>query len=277
MKIKSSFHKHRKKLKDQKNRKHYTFIFFSKSNPKYLSFHLSKFFPYYLLATLLALACVQYFFINNYISLLKTSQEYEMFQHKYISLKESYNSMVAKASQELLENQEGYENLCTRLVYEKEGALGPFECKRPDVTELDFEDKRLREFIANIPDLIPLRGSFTSTFGWRPNPINGKPRMHHGIDIAARVGSAIRASADGLVMKIAQTHDYGKFIEVNHGNGIVTRYAHTKNILVKEKERVQKGMIIGTVGMTGRTTGPHLHYEIIINGTRVDPANFMVW
>ena len=99
--------------------------------------------------------------------------------------------------------------------------------------------------------------------------------MHQGLDIAAPMGSSINAAAQGTVTKIGYAEDYGNFVEITHGYGVLSRYAHAKSIDVKVGTKVNKGDHIGKVGMTGRTTGPHLHYELQIGGKKIDPSNFI--
>jgi murein DD-endopeptidase MepM/ murein hydrolase activator NlpD len=99
--------------------------------------------------------------------------------------------------------------------------------------------------------------------------------MHQGLDIAAPLGSPIRAAAQGVVKRVGYAEDYGNYVEVSHGYGVLSRYAHAKVISVKRGDKVGKGETIGAVGMTGRTTGPHLHYEIEIGGRKVDPSSFI--
>jgi murein DD-endopeptidase MepM/ murein hydrolase activator NlpD len=130
--------------------------------------------------------------------------------------------------------------------------------------------------IQNIPDLAPVRGRLTSIFGWRTSPFSKKGRMHFGIDIAAPQGSPIYATANGVISRVTRSDDYGKFLEILHDKKVMTRYAHTSIIYVKEKVKVKKGDIIAAVGNTGHSTGPHVHYEIEVEGKRFDPKNFIV-
>jgi murein DD-endopeptidase MepM/ murein hydrolase activator NlpD len=99
--------------------------------------------------------------------------------------------------------------------------------------------------------------------------------MHQGVDIAAPMGSPIRSAANGTVIRAGTAEDYGNYIEIAHGFGVVTRYAHAQKLLVKLGTKVSKGDLIGLVGSTGRTTGPHLHYEVEVGGRKVDPSNFI--
>ncbi len=115
----------------------------------------------------------------------------------------------------------------------------------------------------------------TSLFGYRINPITGNFGMHSGIDIGANMGDNIYAALDGVVVKSKQSSDYGKFITVDHGDGLVTLYAHCSKLLVDEGDTVKKGQVIALAGSTGRSNGPHLHFEVRINGIRIDPQHFL--
>ncbi len=125
------------------------------------------------------------------------------------------------------------------------------------------------------PTMTPVQGSFSSLFGWRKHPVTGRERLHKGVDIAAQYGSPIRAAAAGKVTKVASAEDYGIFLEITHPFGVRTRYAHASKVVVRVGEEVDKGQIVGHVGMTGQTTGPHLHFEIEMGGKPVDPVRFM--
>lgn len=128
-----------------------------------------------------------------------------------------------------------------------------------------------------IPDLSPTKGGrLSSTYGWRMSPFSGKERMHLGLDIAAPIGTPIYATADGTVVRTALTEDYGRMLEIQHTNKLLTRYAHTSIIYVKEGQKVKKGEVIVAIGSTGRSTGPHVHYEIEVDGKRVDPETYIV-
>lgn len=116
----------------------------------------------------------------------------------------------------------------------------------------------------------PITGRITSYFGYRTLPYG--PEFHLGIDIAAPIGSAVRATANGIVTFAGERSSYGKVVFIDHGNGYETRYAHLGSMTVVTGDRIERGKVIGTIGMTGRTTGPHLHYEVRRNGRVVNPA-----
>ncbi len=129
---------------------------------------------------------------------------------------------------------------------------------------------------AALPSGLPVStGFFSSNFGWRLDPFTGQRAMHEGVDFAAEPGTPIRAAAGGIVIYSANNPSYGNMIEIDHGNGLVSRYAHASKLLVKEGDVVLRGQKIGEVGSTGRSTGPHLHFEVLLNGTPQNPTRYL--
>lgn len=127
-----------------------------------------------------------------------------------------------------------------------------------------------------LPNSSPVDAAFnSSSYGWRIDPFNGSKAFHEGLDFTANSGTAIRAAADGIVSTAERTPDYGNIVKIDHGSGLETRYAHASKLLVKPGERVIKGQIVAEVGSTGRSTGPHLHYEIRLNGNALDPRKYL--
>ena len=127
-----------------------------------------------------------------------------------------------------------------------------------------------------IPSVQPVHTlSFTSNFGIRSDPFRGTAAMHAGVDIPGPVGTPIYATADGIISHAGRAGGYGNMIEVNHGKGIATRYGHLSRIIVADNTRVVRGQLIGLMGSTGRSTGPHLHYEVRIDGHAVNPVPFL--
>ena len=121
--------------------------------------------------------------------------------------------------------------------------------------------------------VIPVHGRESSQFGPRTNPITGKANYHTGLDIAARTGTPARSSGDGVVIRARRSGGYGNMVIVDHGNGLTTRYAHLSEFKVKKGDQVQAGSVIGLVGSTGMSTGPHLHFEVRRDGKAVDPKS----
>jgi murein DD-endopeptidase MepM/ murein hydrolase activator NlpD len=134
----------------------------------------------------------------------------------------------------------------------------------------------LEQAVIAIPSLQPVDElKLTSTFGVRSDPFRGTAAMHAGIDIPGKVGTPIYATADGVVARSERAGAYGNLVEINHGKGIQTRYAHLSKLVVSPNTRVQRGQLIGLMGSTGRSTGSHLHYEVRIDGRPVDPLPYM--
>ena len=132
--------------------------------------------------------------------------------------------------------------------------------------------------IPSVPPILPQTGSYklSSSFGYRSDPVYGRSAFHEGQDFASHKGNPVYATGDGIVEKVRyQYHGYGNEIIIDHGYGYRTRYAHLQSTLVVEGERIHRGDRIGTVGNTGKSTGPHLHYEVLFKGRPIDPMNFM--
>ena len=124
---------------------------------------------------------------------------------------------------------------------------------------------------ASTPSMWPAHGWLTGTFGGRSDPFTGEPGFHQGIDISTEKGKPVFATADGTVESAAYTGDYGNLIVLGHGFGLSTRYGHLSAFKVTPGQRVKRGDVIGYVGSTGRSTGAHVHYEILANGNQMNP------
>lgn len=133
-----------------------------------------------------------------------------------------------------------------------------------------------KAFLSAIPTRKPAIGYFTSGFGIRKAPIGGKTKMHEGLDVANHPGTPIKATADGLVSFADGKAGYGKTVIIDHGYGLETLYAHNSRILVQKGKRVRRGDTISLLGTTGRSTGPHVHYEVHVNGVPVDPLTYIL-
>jgi murein DD-endopeptidase MepM/ murein hydrolase activator NlpD len=142
----------------------------------------------------------------------------------------------------------------------------------------DLEAKLLQRSVLKdtLPNRSPIAAAFnSSSYGWRLDPFNGHKAFHEGLDFTADTGTPIYAAAGGIVAAAGQTPDYGKIVKIDHGSGLETRYAHASKLLVKAGDRVEKGQKVAEVGSTGRSTGPHLHYEIRLNGNALDPKKYL--
>ncbi|TXH04427.1 MAG: M23 family metallopeptidase [Nevskiaceae bacterium] len=118
-------------------------------------------------------------------------------------------------------------------------------------------------------------GWISSTFGWRTDPFTGRYAMHSGVDFAGKDGADVLAVATGIVTEAGEHSGYGELVEINHGNGFVTRYGHNERVLVKVGDKVNKGQRISLMGSTGRSTGPHVHFEVLYNGQTVNPEQYI--
>lgn len=162
------------------------------------------------------------------------------------------------------------------LVVRIDKAVNETQLKEQSVIDL-WESLSERQSLLNAtPNIKPARGWLTSGFGYRISPFTGKPALHAGLDIAAAPGSPVYAPADGVVTFSSYDESYGKLISVDHGYGVSTRFAHLSQTYVQAGQRVNKWDVIGAVGNTGRSTGPHLHYEVRVNGTPVNPRNYIL-
>jgi murein DD-endopeptidase MepM/ murein hydrolase activator NlpD len=126
------------------------------------------------------------------------------------------------------------------------------------------------------PSIRPATGWITSAFGYRTSQFTGYKKMHTGVDIANRIGTPIKAPADGIVTFAGSKAGYGNFVVISHGYGIVTRYGHLSKFYVQVGDRVKRGDRIAALGNTGRSTGPHLHYEVVMNGISHDPELYFM-
>lgn len=147
--------------------------------------------------------------------------------------------------------------------------------QKKNILSLCDTQKKVDEYLNALPTLLPTQGTISSRFGSRKDPFTLLRKFHSGIDIAAAKGTGIRASASGTVLLAGTVQGYGKTVILDHGHGIQTLYGHTSALLVKKGQQVKKGAVIAKVGSTGRSTGPHLHFEVRLNETPVDPSKYV--
>jgi murein DD-endopeptidase MepM/ murein hydrolase activator NlpD len=133
-----------------------------------------------------------------------------------------------------------------------------------------------KDVLESTPSVWPAGGWVTSGFGWRSSPFTARKEFHKGLDISAPAGTPIYAPSRGVVSGIERTPDYGLVLNITHGTGLVTRYAHLQRVNVKQGQVVQRGEAIAFIGDSGRSTGPHLHYEVRIGGVPVNPMRYIL-
>jgi murein DD-endopeptidase MepM/ murein hydrolase activator NlpD len=141
--------------------------------------------------------------------------------------------------------------------------------------ELILKTDKYLATVQNVPIGAPVPGVLTSRFGWRADPINGERAYHRGLDIRGQMGTDVKATADGIVIRQRYDKGDGHFILVDHGNGFRTKFAHLQKSLVKKGDQVTRGQVIGLLGNSGRSTGPHVHYEIHYDDKIVNPTRFV--
>ncbi len=181
-----------------------------------------------------------------------------------------------KTKSEIVESILKTVGIKTTIKESSKNSGGPFTPLTQDSYEdLIFKLDHSLDIIKSVPLGTPVYGAITSLYGRRIDPINNEVAFHSGIDISKRTGTSIATTADGVVSEKGYNDGHGNYVVVDHGKGFRTRYFHMKKSLVKKGDRVKRGQVIGQVGSTGRSTGPHLHYEIHYNAKSVNPLKFV--
>jgi len=155
------------------------------------------------------------------------------------------------------------------------------QLEKDNLTEIAIKLQQRQDYFDHLPSISPIvNGRITERFGYRIHPITNRPQNHKGVDISGRIGTKVLASAAGKVIKVKIKYkpnvSYGKEIIIDHGNGFQTRYAHLNKILVRPGQNVKRWETIGEVGETGATTGPHLHYEVMVNEDLKNPEYYIM-
>lgn len=153
--------------------------------------------------------------------------------------------------------------------------LGEVSSREGSFREIFDQLQKRKNLLAATPAIWPIMGWVTSEFGYRTSPFTGTREMHRGMDISTKLGDEIIAPADGVVTRVSRESDMGNMIKIEHGKGISTYYGHLLKVVVREGEKVKRGTVIGLVGNSGRSTGPHLHYSITVAGIYVNPRNYL--
>lgn len=201
-----------------------------------------------------------------------------------VAFKEEKENILSTAVNELTERSELIEKMIDSIGIElpeiarndTSNSGGVFIAHPEDSrgTLINRADRYLKA-IRFLPLGSPVDGQVTSEFGQRYDPINGKSAFHTGIDFRAKPGDSIYATADGVVQKAFYNGGHGNYVLIDHDNGYATAFSHMKKFLVRPGDKVRRGQLIGYVGNSGRSTGPHLHYEVLLDGEPIDPDTFM--
>jgi len=285
------------------SRKFYTIFILPHAHARFRKLHVSRNFVLVITALALGIGSAaawapHYFFHAR--ALAERAAAIELENQKLREDKSHYEAVVAQMGEQLA----AVESVAGRLAqavgikdipseHPSGGAGRAFSARadifgeessalRKRIENLDTSFDRLEQawgerlkVLASTPSLAPVSGFFSDGFGWRRDPIDGAREFHKGVDIVASKGTPVRASADGLVTAAGRMAGYGAMIQVVHGFGMSTRYGHLSRVMVTPGQRVKRGDVIGLVGSTGRSTGPHLHYEVFRAGVQVDPRKYL--
>lgn len=186
---------------------------------------------------------------------------------------ESYTQSANPVRGELSVNSgRDYRSLAIRI----ENSIKESQLREQSVLDLWETLSERQSLLNSTPNIRPAKGWFTSRFGYRISPFTGRAALHAGLDIAAAPGSPVFATADGVVTFAGYDEGYGKLVTIDHGYGVTTRYGHNAQLYVQVGQRVSRWDVIAAVGNTGRSTGPHCHYEVRVNGVPRDPALYIL-
>lgn len=288
------------------DKRHSTIIFVPHARAKFRKLKVSHRVLYSIASLLTSSLCLSTFFSFQYFTSLSQGHELNRLQRENKDL-QTANEQFSKSVETLRTQLNSVEEKTRKLAIVAgintldEGARGgvggvrqsqdavqsPY---RDDVdkmhfrsTSLDYDLSRLEQkfiqqnhVLSSTPSIAPVRGILTDGFGGRSDPFTGEAANHGAIDISSRTGQPVRSPADGIVVKAEWANGYGNVIFVSHGYGYATRYAHLSGFKVKPGQRIKRGEVLGFVGSTGRSTGPHLHYEVRLNGQAVNPLAYIL-
>lgn len=172
--------------------------------------------------------------------------------------------------------EEAHKNLVRLMHRSLDNLNTEIAVQTEEMTELyDFLEGQKCMF-ACTPSIWPAKGWVSSRFGYRISPFTNEKEFHNGLDVSARTGSTIISPADGVVSSVGRSYGFGNILTINHGYGLKTKYAHLKKALVKKGQAVKRGQKIALIGISGRSTGPHLHYEVHLKGVPVNPLRYIL-
>jgi len=191
-----------------------------------------------------------------------------------LGLEKSY--LLTKQWSELARRSFGLSSDYARFDYQYGEVKSVVSTIEKNIHSLDQHLLDKESFLNSTPTTLPSPGWITSYFGQRVSPHSGTLKMHEGLDVGGPIGTPIRAPADGIVTFSGEKSGFGKFVQVDHGYGIETIYAHSSALHVRSGQTIKRGHLLASIGNTGYSTGPHLHYEVRVNGIAVDPLYFIL-
>jgi murein DD-endopeptidase MepM/ murein hydrolase activator NlpD len=282
-----------------------TIIFVPHARAKFRKLKVSHRLLFSIISLVTSSLCLSTFFSVQYFTSLSQTHELSKLRRENKELQaanEQFGKSVDSLRTQLLTVEDRTRKLAiiagiTTLDEASQGGSGglrneeaPGSPFRDDIDKMSFRSHNLSKdlslleqkftaqsrLLSSTPSIAPVRGILTDGFGGRSDPFTGEAGQHNAIDISSAVGQPIRTPADGIVVKAEWANGYGNVIYVSHGYGYSTRYGHLSGYAVKPGARVKRGDVIGYVGSTGRSTGPHLHYEVRVNNNPVNPLEYIL-
>lgn len=203
----------------------------------------------------------------------QTRQNFSDFVKSYSQITDKYASSISRGNSSSNQTTAASDLMkLNRLIEEMSSS---YDFDKEVAAKLEKSNTALENYVDSLPTLLPARGIISSNYGMRIHPTTKKNAQHNGIDIAADSGDPILAAASGIVTSSGYMSGYGYAVIIDHQNGFKTLYGHASKLLVDKGEKVKKGQVIAKVGSTGRSTGPHLHFELQVNNKAVDPTKYM--
>ncbi len=244
-----------------------------------------------LVLTIMSLTCINYMFKSAKMRTTVVTLEKDLSQthsknlgleEQLVALNQEKEALLNDAVSELNQKSKLIESILTTVGVDIKTKESPDHSGGP-YTSLDnqnhddllFKAGRYVETIQSIPLGVPVAGSISSKFGRRIDPLKKKPAFHEGVDIRGKRGTKIKATADGVVSQRGYNNGYGWYLVINHQNGFKTKFGHLKKILVKRGQKITRGQVVALLGSSGRSTGPHVHYELIHKNKVINPYKFM--
>ena len=283
-----------------------TIIFVPHARAKFRKLKVSHRLFFSIVSLVTSSLCLSTFFSFQYFTSLSQNHELSKLQRENREL-QTANEQFSKSVESLRTQLHSVEDRTRKLAIiagistldeTSQGGVGGLRQNedlggspyRDDVDKMSFRSNRLQrdlsvleqKFVAQsqllscTPSIAPVRGILTDGFGGRSDPFTGEQGVHNAIDISSAVGQPVRAPADGIVVKAEWANGYGNVVYLSHGYGYSTRYGHLSGFGIRPGQRVERGDVIGYVGSTGRSTGPHLHYEVRLNNVPVNPLEYIL-
>ena len=287
------------------DKRYSTIIFVPHARAKFRKLKVSHRLLFSIISLVTSSLCLSTFFSVQYFTSLSQTHELSKLRHENKELQtanEQFGKSVESLRTQLRTVEDRTRKLAiiagiTTLDESSQGGSGGLRNDemtenpyRDDVDKMSFRSHSLQKdlsvleqkfaaqsrLLSSTPSIAPVRGILTDGFGGRSDPFTGEAGQHNAVDISSAAGAPIRSPADGIVVKAEWANGYGNVIYISHGYGYSTRYGHLSNFAVRAGQRVKRGDVIGHVGSTGRSTGPHLHYEVRVNNNPVNPLEYIL-